>query len=383
MPYFHLRPAILIVLLLALSSVRVHAQSNPSVNTVHEASQLEQAGAYAQAESKWREITIASPKYADAWAHLGLMLALQQNYSEAVPAYRKALQLGSHLPGLHLDLGLALFKQEKLQDAIPPLKAAVAEAPKDPKPQLLLAMSYYSLGQYSDAIPYLQFAVASSPENIQLHTTLAQSCLWAEQYMCTLEQYQQILALNPDSAQADILAGEAFDGLNEPEKAIDQFRAAEKASPHEPDVHFGLGYLLWKQHQFDEAEKEFKLELADNPSHVQALTYLGDITLKHNDQANAASYLTQAAAQSGATRLTYFDLGVLHASQGHNDEAVKDFQRAISLEPDNVDDHWRLARLYASMGRQQEAQVEFAKAKELHQKEDESLVRRMSGGQTN
>src|SRR6202000_1702134 len=94
-----------------------------------------------------------------------------------------------------------------------PLKAAAAEAPTNAQPKLLLGMSYYGSTQYAEAIPYLQFAVTSSPENLQLRTALAQSCLWAAQYNCTLEQYKQILLENPDSAQADILAGEALDGL--------------------------------------------------------------------------------------------------------------------------------------------------------------------------
>jgi Flp pilus assembly protein TadD len=65
-----------------------------------------------------------------------------------------------------------------------------------------------------------------------------------------------------------MLAGEALDGLNQTEEAIKQFREAEKVSPHEPDVHFGLGYLLWKNHSFDEAETELKLEVEDNPNHA-------------------------------------------------------------------------------------------------------------------
>jgi hypothetical protein len=31
------------------------------------------------------------------------------------------------------------------------------------------------------------------------------------------------------------------------------------------NVHFGLGYLLWKQHHFDEAAKEFQAELENDP----------------------------------------------------------------------------------------------------------------------
>ncbi len=62
--------------------------------------------------------------------------------------------------------------------------------------------------------------------------------------------------------------------------AAQQFRAAVKADPKMPDVHFGLGYLLWGQLQFDEAAKEFQAELDNNPDHPLALTYLGDCDMR-------------------------------------------------------------------------------------------------------
>jgi tetratricopeptide (TPR) repeat protein len=370
-------------LLFACSTVLAHAfaQANPTEslasNQTQQALAYEKQGAYSDAEQQWKQVTEANPQNADGWAHLGLMQALGGKYHDAEAAYRKALELGSHLSGLQLDLGLALFKQQKLKEAIPALEAAVTETPNDIKPKLLLAMSYYGTAHYAEAIPYLESAVASSPQNLQLRTALAQSCLWAAQYACTLEQYKQILLQSPDSAQADILAGEALDGMGKPDEATTQFRAAEKISPHEPEVHFGLGYLLWKQHQFDEAQKEFELEIADNPKNTQAIAYLGDIAIKKNNESAAMTYLIQATAQPEAIRLAYFDLGILNEARGQSKEAEANFQRAIAMDPTQADAHYHLARLYASTGRPKEAQVEFAKVKDLHQKRDETLVQTM------
>nr|WP_158941672.1 tetratricopeptide repeat protein [Granulicella sp. S190] len=345
------------------------AQSTSLPKEVQHALEAEKQGAYPIAEERWAHITLAWPKDANAWAHLGLVRALQSKYATAVPAYRKALQLHSGLPGLHLDLGLALFKQEQFKDAIAPLKAAVIETPREVKPQLLLAMDYYGLAQYAEAIPYFEYAVTSSPDNLELRLTLAQSCLWAADYTCTIEQYQQILHQNPNSAQAGMLAGQAMDGLGRTADAIEQFRETERIAPHEPQVHFGLGYLLWKQLRFEEAEKEFDLELLENPDQTQALAYLGDIAMKHNDRDTAISYLKRAIAQPGATRVAYLDLGTLQADLEQNEEAKANFLKAIQLDPENTDAHWRLARLYLAMGSRSEAQAEFAITSKLQQKE--------------
>jgi tetratricopeptide (TPR) repeat protein len=376
----HLKNARTLFCLLSCAAIlaRASAQPHPELTKVQQALEYENQRAYPEAEKIWAQITIEDPHDSDAWAHLGLVRALEGKNSDAIVAYHEAIQLHSHLPGLQIDLALALFKEQRFKDAVPVLQTAIVESPNDLKPKLLLAMSYYGLGQYAEAVPYLTIAVNSSPENLQLRMTLAQSCLWAENYRCTLDQFQEILRLSPESAQADMLAGEALDGLNQTEGAIKQFREAEKVSPHEPEVHFGLGYLLWKNHSFDEAETELKLEIEDNPNHTQALTYLADIAIKQNDDKAARSYLQRAFQQSKVIRLGYLDLGILNAAAGNNEEAEVNFLHAIEMDPTQKDAHWRLGRLYRSMGQQKEAQAEFAKMSVLEQKDRDKVAKQMA-----
>ena len=107
---------------------------------------------------------------------------------------------------------------------------------------------------------------------------------------------KQILALNAESAEADMLAGEALDEKGDNAGATEQFRAAVRANPKEPNVHFGLGYLLWTQNQFAEAAKEFQAELDNDPQHLQARAYLGDSYVQLNDYAKALPELEKALA---------------------------------------------------------------------------------------
>ena len=76
--------------------------------------------------------------------------------------------------------------------------------------------------------------------------------------------------------------------------------------------------------------------------------------------------------------MAWLDLGIVLADEGKNDEAAQDFEQAIQMDPNGVDAHWRLARLYQSMGKTEEAKAEFAKARALHEKADSSLVKQMT-----
>jgi tetratricopeptide (TPR) repeat protein len=343
---------------------------------------LEQQGENVEAEAAWRTYLKAHPSSSEAYAHLGLLEARQGHYKEAVPLYRKALALDSRIPGLRLNLGLALFKAGEMKDAlqefIPLLKRAPQSSPDRQRLAILIGMCYYGLEDYAQAAPYLKEAAARDPQNLPLRLALAHSCLWSKQYQCVLDTYHEILMLNAESAEADMLAGEALDELKDSSGAIEQFRAAVKADPRMPDVHFGLGYLLWSKHRYEEAVPEFQAELANNPNHVQAMAHLGDAEMKLSHPEAAVPLFQNAIRVDPQFELAYLDLGILYADAGRNVDAMRQLKAAAKLAPNDVDVHWRLGRLYRAMGNKNDAKVELDKAKSITQAADTALINKMS-----
>jgi tetratricopeptide (TPR) repeat protein len=344
---------------------------------------LEQQDQNAEAEAAWRTYLKTHPANAEPYAHIGLLEARQEHYKEAVPFYRKALALNPAFPGLRLNLGLALFKGGELKQAITEfnvlLKTSPPGSPETQRLTILVAMAHYGLNEYADAVPYLKQAAASDSQNLQLRLALAHSCLWSKQYQCVLDTYHEILTLNAESAEADMLAGEAQDELKDHAGAIEQFRAAVKANPKEPDVHFGLGYLLWGEKHYTEAVSEFQAELSNNPNHVQAMIYLADTEMQMNHPETAEPLLEKAIRLDAGRELAHLDLGVLYADAGRKDDALREMKEAAKVAPEDVTVHWRLGRLLKTMGKQEEAKAEFAKASSITKAADDKLIDQMSG----
>ena len=342
---------------------------------------LEQQGRNPEAEAAWRKILESRPNDAEAYAHLGFLESRQQHYSKAVSFYRKASALNSSMPGLQLNLGLALFKSGEMKAAIrvfePLLKSQRPDSADAQRLRILLGMAHYGVGEYGEAVPYLRTAMAHDPQNLPYRLVLAQSCLRSKQYQCVLDVYHQILVLNAESAEADMLAGEALDAMRDHVGAIKQFRAAVKTDPKEPDVHFGLGYLLWTQNQYEEAAQQFQLEIDNFPNDAQALAYLADSNVRLNRPEVAGPILEKAMRLNPRLELPYLDLGIMDATAGRKENALRNFKAALRLNPDDVQIHWRMARLYQSMGRREEAKIEFARTKSLNKAADQSVLTKL------
>jgi tetratricopeptide (TPR) repeat protein len=376
----------LLAITLAIASSTCAAQSASAAGNARDtAFALEQQGRNAEAESEWRSILKSEPASAEAYAHLGFLEARQGHYKPAVPFYRKALALNSAMPGLRLNLGLALFKSGELKGAIqtfiPLLKSEPASSPEAQRVTALLGIAHYGMGEFTAAIPYLKAAAAGDPQSLQFRLLLAHSCLASRQFQCVLDTYHEILTLNAESAEADMLAGEAMDEMRNPGGAIEQFRAAVKADPKEPNVHFGLGYLLWTQNQFEEAAREFQAELANVPDSAQTLAFLADADMQTNRAADARPLIQKALQIDPRIGRAHLDLGILYADSGCNADAIRELREAARLIPEDANPHWRLARIYQSIGDKAQANLEFQKTKNLHKAENDTIMSKLKAAQ--
>jgi len=116
-----------------------------------------------------------------------------------------------------------------------------------------------------------------------------------------------------------------------------------------------------------------------DPGNAQAMAYLGDIELRNGNADKALGLLQKATELNPKLRVALVDLGVILTEQKKYEEALAALLRAEKLDPGQPDVHYRLGRLYQAMGKAAEAQKEMARVKELHEKDEEDLARKMAG----
>ena len=372
--------AMVLVLALGSWSVRAWPQGEQQQTT----SPAEQQAKANDSEATWRNAAKAHPLDPIPLANLGLLEARRGHYAQAIVLYRKAMALQPTLPGLRLNMGLAYFKNSQFREAIlifnPLLKNEAPGSEEAQRLTFLIGMSHYGLGEYKAAATDLKEAADNDPQNLPLLLTLAHSCLLSEQYPCVVDTYHRVVLLDAKSAEADMLVGEALDEMKDLLGATKEFRAAVEANPKEPNVHFGLGYLLWKQVQYPEAAKEFQAELENNPHYTQATLYLADCYIRMDRTEEAKPLLQGVVKENPGLYMGRVDMGIVYAAVGENEEAMREFKAATRLEPNEVNAHMRLGRLYRSMGRTAEAEKEFDLAKGLIEATNEGLSHVLKNG---
>lgn len=113
--------------------------------------------------------------------------------------------------------------------------------------------------------------------------------------------------------------------------------------------HHGAGRLR-------EAEALYREALAEDPQNIDALHFLGVITLQRGDPAQAAVLISQALSRNAANPPALNNLGLALAAQGKRREAVSAWLDALALQPDFQDAQRNLkGNLSAGGGLQRDA----------------------------
>ena len=142
------------------------------------------------------------------------------------------------------------------------------------------------------------------------------------------------------------------------EAAAKEFEQALTLNPSDARAHFQFAVCLLSLGRNDEARQQFE-QVRKLDGESRYLTYyLGRLDLLSNDYTSAIRRLG-SVVENPPFPDTAFHLGVAYISSGNISAGIKYLERAAKVLPRDFRVHYRLARAYASAGREQEAAREF------------------------
>ena len=224
-------------------------------------------GQYEDARKAAEEALILNPDNSMAYAVKGWALNFIGDYLEAEGAVNKALEIDpnnalayAYLAEILLDRG----NPEDLETAIAKSRKAQELAPNQLETHRVRGYVLWKTQNFEDAITEYKAAMALNDKLWDLHYSLG-TVYWSmgandpEMYSLAVQEFLSAGALNPTNPDILTMASRTELAAGQYGKAAQYAEQAVNIEPSNPRLHAYLGYMYYKNSQYDRAAEELSL----------------------------------------------------------------------------------------------------------------------------
>jgi tetratricopeptide (TPR) repeat protein len=284
---------------------------------------------YQAAIDSFTQAVAADPKDYSLHFNLALAYSLTGKNAEAIPEYKKTLELKPGLFEAELNIGISLLREKQAAEAVPYLTDAAAQNAQQYRPNYYLGEALLGTGEAAKAEQAYTAALAIDPKAPAAELGLAHALVKQEKLDAAAAHYKQAAELNA-SYRDDLLE---LASMYEAAQKSDQAMAIYQQFPDNPGAQERLGELLLKADRPADAIPSFQAAVAKSPTEANRAA-LAEAFLKNNQPDKALPVVSQILAADPDN----FEIRMLHGriirDQRKFPEAADEFVRATKLKPD-------------------------------------------------
>jgi tetratricopeptide (TPR) repeat protein len=237
--------------------------------------------------------------------------------------------------------GELLFEQKQYDPAFQSLRSALDLSSENYRAHELVGLIFAANRRYALALDELKIAAQQNSNSAQVHFYCGRLYYQAADYPAARDEFLQCLRLQPNYPDARANLGLAYEALQEPARAEEQYRQAI------------------------EADRSGKSAASALPYVCQAV-----MMRKNRDSGGAAALLNQALERDPRSAWANFEQGKLLFDERQDAAAEPFLKKSAELDEHFSRPHFFLGRLYQRSGRVQEANQEFATFQQLDRDPD-------------
>ena len=204
-------------------------------------------------------------------------------------------------------------------------------------------LTWRQAGIYRDEVTFFNHIISHNPTARNAHLNLGKALFEAGRREDGLAAIQIAVAQRPNSFKAHYSAGLMLMHLSRLDEAEHHLRRAVEIDPNHRDAHYSAGMALSGLDRIDEAERHYLRAVEIDPSHFQALTNLGAMLISNGRFADAERHLRRALGINPHDSKALHNLALAQLRQKHYAEALALYRRVVERMPRN-------ARAFADMG---------------------------------
>lgn len=239
------------------------------------------------------------------------------------------------------------YAMNKISEAKKAIEKSLALDPKSREANAKMGELQYYLQDYGNAFSYLDEALRIDPYFAKAY--FIKGLCFKENGDTTLaiSSFRTCVEQDPDYFHAYMQLGDIMSRQNNP-LAIDYYTNAIRVNGTMVEAYYGLAYFYQEHGQPEDAIKVYEDLLKVDPRNAPAEHNIGYTYLfKLNDPGKAVPYFTNAILNDQKLVNAYYHRGYAYEKLGKNDLAIKDYKKALALEPEFELPQQRLKKLGA------------------------------------
>jgi len=255
-----------------------------------------------------------------------------------------------------------------------------------------LGVAYLRLGRYEEALKEFENAYEADPDNISIIENLITANFNNGNLEKSIELANAFLIDNPDSEIAKNALAAAYCNTGNFADAKTMLSELIEHHPDNMEYKYNLACAFRDGGEYAEAYDLLQKMMVADPTFARSFIVFGDVLIKDNRPVDAVPYFRAAIELDPDNPLPYGQIGHIQQQYFENEEAVKNFRKALSLtkrdedkvsimmnmgvslsdigqykeaekvvlaalkiKPDSACVHWNLSLLYHIMGKTKQA----------------------------
>ena len=259
-------------------------------------------------------------------------LANNDNYKEAVPLYKQAIQLNTNIAIYHNQLGLALLETEDYYGAVAEFSRALEINPNLAVAKNNLGYAKMHFGDFKAAITDIEAAIDLDDENPNFYSNRANCYLSLSQYDSALNDYKMAIKLDSTTQFGYYNVAMCYYNLGIYDSAVINYDLSESRKLHlSGDLFNYRGISKYNLEDYNGAAEDF---LKATKSEEPLLNYFGNLGQTYSELGESKKAIS---AYKDAIKMdsTYAEghnlIGLEYYNQELYNEAINSFNAAIDI----------------------------------------------------
>lgn len=306
----------------------------------------------------------APAKFEDRLQQAAQLLA-EQKFHDARRILEEMLKSGGENapPQAYYQLALCYSKQSEWKRAEDALQTFLQESPENFSGLFLKGFVLFSAGRYEESLKVMEPLAERNPEHAATRKVIGLSQFMLNRADLAEAELKRAVSLAPKDAEAYYYFGRVLFMRDNPAGALTAFQKATELDASSVRAYNHLGQTYEALVQYPAAREAYlkAIELEERQSAKSEWPYfnLGVLCLREGRATEAEGYLRQALERQPFWSEANAKLGMSLSALDKLPEALSCLERALQIDPKNVDARYQYARLLVKMGKPDEAERHF------------------------